>query len=63
MDPLTKNITNYQVELKMQCDYENKTTTDIQFDIDSLNSFDVNKCYNEIKAISKSGKKIIKLKS
>lgn len=50
------NLTFYQVKLIMQCDYTNKTTTDIEFDTISINNFDAKKCYNEIKAISKSGK-------
>jgi hypothetical protein len=55
VDSLTKNLTFYKVELKMQCDYANITTKDIEFDLDSIKNFDINKCYNEIKAISKSG--------
>jgi len=49
-------MTNYSVEILILCDYQNKTTSRIEFDPQYLSEFNINKCKNTIVGLSKSGK-------
>jgi len=49
-------MTNYSVEIFIICDYQNKTTTPIEFLPEYYSNFNIEKCKNRLVAVSKSGK-------